>query len=126
MHRVRVERVGRTAVVSASGELDAFTAPALADAFADAAAEGDDRVVIDLSAVAFMDSTALGLVVKAVNDIADRGGDVRLVLPQKSARRIFEITTLDRVLPVEGSRDDALRAIASTPTSGLDEEAAAG
>jgi anti-anti-sigma factor len=98
-------------VVSAHGELDAFTASELSDAFADAAAEGDDHVVIDLSKVSFMDSTALGLVVKAVNEITDRGGDVRLVLPERSARRIFEITTLDRVLPVERSRTEALRAL---------------
>jgi anti-anti-sigma factor len=113
MHRVSVERAEEAAVVSAQGELDAFTAPALADALADAAAEGDDRLVIDLSRVAFMDSTALGLVVRAVNEIGDRGGDVRLVLPERSARRIFEITTLDRVLPIEPSRAEALRAIAS-------------
>jgi anti-anti-sigma factor len=111
MHRVRVDRVGEAAVVTAHGELDAFTAPMLADAFAEAAADGDDRFVIDLSRVAFMDSTALGLVVKVVNEIGDRGGDVRLVLPEESARRIFEITTLDRVLPVEESRAAALRAL---------------
>lgn len=115
MHGVAVERVEEAAVVTAQGELDAFTAPALSDAFAEAAAQGDDRLVIDLSGVAFMDSTALGLVVKVVNEIGDRGGDVRLVLPEESARRIFEITTLDRVLPVEASRADALRAIASGP-----------
>lgn len=113
MHHVRVDCVEEAAVVTAHGELDAFTASALADAFAEAAAEGGDRVVIDLSKVAFMDSTALGLVVKTVNETADRGGVVRLVLPEESARRIFEITTLDRVLPVEPSRADALRAVAS-------------
>ena len=113
MHRVRVERVGKAAVVTAHGELDAFTAPALSDAFADAVADAGQGVVIDLSAVAFMDSTALGLVVKTVNEIGDRGGDVRLVLPVESARRIFEITTLDRVLPIEASRAEALKAIAS-------------
>jgi anti-anti-sigma factor len=112
MHRVHVDRVEQAAVVTAHGELDAFTAPALSDAFAEAAA-GCDRLVIDLSCVAFMDSTALGLVVKTVNEIGDRGGDVRLVLPEESARRIFEITTLDRVLPVEASRTEALRALGS-------------
>jgi hypothetical protein len=30
------------------------------------------------------------------------------VLPEGFARRIFEITTLDRVLPVAGTRDEAL------------------
>jgi anti-sigma B factor antagonist len=117
MHHVRVERVGEAAVVTAHGELDAFTAPALSDAFADAVADAGDRLVIDLSAVSFMDSTALGLVVRAVNEIGDRGGDVRLVLPVESARRIFEITTLDRVLPIEASLAEALDAIASSDGS---------
>jgi anti-sigma B factor antagonist len=106
---VRIERAGRVAVVDAHGELDAFSASALGDAFAEVAA--DDRVLIDLSRVSFMDSTALGLVVKTVNEITDRGGDLRLVLPTRSARRIFEITTLDRVLPIEATRDAALRAL---------------
>jgi anti-anti-sigma factor len=113
MARIRVERIGHAAVVVAQGELDAFTASALSDSFADAASEGDDHVVIDLSRVSFMDSTALGLVVKSVNQVTDRGGEVRLVLPRGNARRIFEITTLDRVLPVEASRAEALRAIAA-------------
>jgi len=117
MHPVKVERVGGTAVVTAHGELDAFTAPSLSDALTDAVADAADRVVIDLSAVAFMDSTALGLVVKAVNEIGDRGGAVRVVLPEESARRIFEITTLDRVLPIESSRAAALQAIASSDGS---------
>jgi anti-sigma B factor antagonist len=117
MHRVHVERVEHAAVVVAHGELDAFTASALSDAFAEGASEGDDHVVIDLSRVSFMDSTALGLVVRAVNEITDRGGDVRLVLPLENARRIFEITTLDRVLPVEPSRAEALRAMAASGES---------
>jgi hypothetical protein len=38
----------------------------------------------------------------------------RVVLPHGSARRIFEITTLDRVLPVAPSREHALRELADS------------
>jgi len=37
--------------------------------------------------------------------------EVQVVLPSGSARRIFEITTLDRVLPVAPSRDEGLAAL---------------
>jgi anti-anti-sigma factor len=114
MHRVRVQRLDEAAVVSAHGELDAFTSSELTDAFAKASADGDDRVVIDLSLVSFMDSTALGVVVRTVNEIVDRGGAARLVLPNESARRIFEITTLDRVLPVAATRAEALLELAGS------------
>jgi anti-sigma B factor antagonist len=109
MQRVNVQRLDGAVVVSAHGELDAFTAPELTDAFAEASTAGGDRIVIDLSLVSFMDSTALGVVVRTVNEFADRGGDTRLVLPNESARRIFEITTLDRILPLSATRAEALR-----------------
>jgi hypothetical protein len=46
--------------------------------------------------------------VRAVREIDDTGGAIRVILPAGTARRIFELTTLDRVLPVSGSRTQAL------------------
>jgi anti-sigma B factor antagonist len=106
MHRITVDREPNATVVTASGELDAYVAPDLADAFGSVPA--DTGLAVDLVAVSFLDSTALGLIVKAVREVARRGREVRVVLPQGSARRIFEITTLDRVLPVAESRERAL------------------
>lgn len=111
MHRVEIDRSAEVVVISAGGELDAYAAPDLSDAFAKTASE--DRVVVDLQAVSFLDSTALGVVVRAVHTVVDRGGAARVVLPGGSARRIFEITTLDSVLPVAPSRAEALTALAA-------------
>ena len=111
MHHVEIDRSAEVVVIAAGGELDAYAAPDLSDAFAQTASEG--RVVVDLQAVSFLDSTALGVVVRGMHTVGDRGGDARLVLPRGSARRIFEITTLDRVLPVAPSRAEALTALAA-------------
>ena len=40
--------------------------------------------------------------------MGERDGEIRVVLPRSAARRIFEITTLDRVLPVSPSLKHAL------------------
>lgn len=93
-------------VVTAEGELDAFVAPDLTATFATIA--NDRRLVVDLTGVSFMDSTALGLLVRMVREAPERSAEVRVVLPRGAARRIFEITTLDRVLPVCSSRAEAL------------------
>jgi anti-sigma B factor antagonist len=106
MHRITVERQGSATVIAAHGELDAFVAPDLTATFAEVV--DDANVVTDLDAVSFLDSTALGLVVHGVREVGERGGNVRVVLPRGSARRIFEITTLDRVLPIAASREEAL------------------
>jgi anti-sigma B factor antagonist len=111
--RIRIGREQGAVVVAAGGELDAFNAEELAAALGEAGAGNVDRLVIDLGRVSFLDSTALGLVVRTMNETVARGGDARLVLPETSARRIFEITTLDRVLPVAPSREDALLDLAA-------------
>ena len=104
-------------VVTARGELDAFNAADLSAAFEDAGDGRVGRIVIDLSRVSFLDSTALGLVVRKVNEVVDTGGGACVVLPETSARRIFEITTLDRVLPIATSRRDALPALGDSGES---------
>jgi anti-sigma B factor antagonist len=105
MHAVDIQRSGRACVVSASGELDAFAAPDLESAFADVRAE--PAVVADLGRVSFMDSTALGVLVRWVRELGDAEAGVRVVLPRGTARRIFEITALDRALPVSVDLESA-------------------
>jgi anti-sigma B factor antagonist len=118
VHRIRIENEPAAVVMTAEGELDAFTAPALTDSLEDARIGERDRFVADLSRVSFMDSTALGLIVRTLKDIVERGGSARIVLPTTSARRIFEITTLDRVLPIASSRAEALAELASVDGAG--------
>jgi anti-sigma B factor antagonist len=106
MHSISLENESRAVVVVASGELDAYVEDDLVGIFRDTGRE--ERVVVDLAAVSFLDSTVLGILVRAIRDVDGRGGEVRVVLPGGNARRIFEITTLDRVLPVADSRKQAL------------------
>ena len=102
MHRLTIDRSAAVPVVEAGGELDAYAEPDVLSAFADVGEEL--RVVVDLEAVSFLDSTALGALVRSLQQITDRGGEARIVLPASAARRIFEITTLDRVLPTSESQ----------------------
>ena len=57
-----------TLIVAARGELDLGTAPDLEAALEEARTAGFERVVLDLSAVTFMDSTGIALVVAASTD----------------------------------------------------------
>ncbi len=106
MHQVLLVHENHIATVVGRGELDAFAAPELELAFAEV--ESVPHVLVDLSGVSFMDSTALGCVVRAARACEARSARVRVVLPTGAARRIFEITTLDRALPVADSKRSAL------------------
>jgi anti-anti-sigma factor len=106
MHRVVVERDLGAGIVVASGELDLFAAPDLESAFDEV--RGEPYVVADLDHVGFMDSTVLGLIVRMTRELKANGTELRVVLPGGMARRIFEMTALDRVLPVAATRAAAL------------------
>jgi anti-sigma B factor antagonist len=114
--RPQVESFAGGLVVTLSGELDAYDAPALRTAFSDAAtAAGGATVVLDLAAVTFLDSTALGAVVGLLRRVRENGGQLRVVLPETDARRIFELTALEQALDVRSSRESALDG-ASSPS----------
>ncbi len=113
MHRISVDTTAAPAVVTAEGELDAYVAPDLTAAFDEI--RSATTAVADLTAVSFLDSTALGVVVRAVREIGDREGRILVVLPTSAARRIFEITSLDRALPVARTLADALEELRRGP-----------
>ncbi len=113
MQGIEVLSTGGATVVSARGEVDAYVAPALESAFAQVSATGT-AIVVDLEAVSFMDSTALGTVVRAVREADEGGRAARVVLPRGTARRVFELTTVDRILPVAPSRAEALAELAES------------
>ncbi len=79
MHRIRIDVEADYVVLVAEGELDAFVAPELSDGLAKTATAR--ATVLDLRAVSFLDSTALGILVRAVREIRERGAEARVVLP---------------------------------------------
>src|SRR5262245_24198988 len=107
----RIEPYERGVALSLSGELDAYDAPSLRTAFAELVRDHPGAtVVLDLAAVSFLDSTALGTIVGLLRRVREGGGELRVVLPETAARRIFEVTSLDSALDVFPDRASALAA----------------
>jgi anti-sigma B factor antagonist len=109
---VKTTKVDGVAVVSGEGELDAYSAGALREALVESCSTPPVRVVVDLTNVPFMDSTALGVLVGGLRRVREAEGDLLIVLPEGAARRVFEITTLDRVLPTAATRHEAIASLA--------------
>ena len=103
------ETAGDGIVLVPVGELDAFVAPNLRELLRRTIADDAYRiVVVDLSGVTFLDSAILGTLVGGLRQAKERGSEFRLVFPPGSARRIFELTSIDRVLPDYRTRERAL------------------
>lgn len=82
------------------GEVDVHTAPLLRARLADVVKEGEERIVVHLDAVTFMDSTGLGVLVGAHRAQRGHGGTLELVCSEPRLLRILRLTGLDRVLTI--------------------------
>jgi len=86
-------------VVALSGEADVLTAPQIRDAlFAVVARQAN--VVVDMSGLTFIDSSALGVLVVARKRFAGAGGGIRLHGLRPQVRRVFDITGLSDAFPI--------------------------
>jgi anti-sigma B factor antagonist len=102
-----------TQVIELGGEIDLYTAPEFKERMVELIEDGKKRIVVDLSSATFIDSTTLGVLVGGVKRLRPAGGSLALVCTDQNITKIFEITGLDRVFPIHGSRDDALAAVAA-------------
>ena len=80
-----------------SGEIDAHTAPALAEAIA---GRTDDVVVLDLAAVEFVDSSGLRVLIEAHQAATDSGRTFQLANPSGPVNRLLEISGVSDYLHV--------------------------
>ena len=84
--------------LSLSGEIDAHTAPRVADALA---GTGSTVVDVDMSGVEFVDSSGLRVLVEAHQRLETSGGALRLVDASPAVKRLLQISGIDGYLRVD-------------------------
>jgi anti-sigma B factor antagonist len=117
VHPLAVKRTSRDGVelLLVEGELDIATAPRLMNALNRAVQDALKSVVIDLSAVGFMDSTGLALLINAHRRLTRRRKGFAVVCPAGPLRRVFEMTDMMETLHV--SPDTASATAAAAPAT---------
>jgi anti-sigma B factor antagonist len=87
--------------IAPSGELDIATVPLLDAAFDAVASTDTARIILDLSAISFIDSTGIQLLLK----LSERchGADRLTIVPSAPIERLLEITGLRDQLPLSGT-----------------------
>ena len=76
--------------------------------------DGKRLLVVDLSAVTFMDSTGISVLLNAVRHLKTRSGNLLLVCPTERILRPFQITGLMGRLGIFGTRDEALGGVVAS------------
>ena len=97
-------------ILALSGRFDTHTAEPVRDWLEQATTNQPANIVVNLSDVDFLDSTALSTLVQGMKHSREKDGDLRLCGMQQPVRIIFELTRLDRVFEIYLTEGEAVRA----------------
>jgi anti-sigma B factor antagonist len=74
----------------------------------DTASQGIEKLILDLSAIDFLDSAGLGAIMILYGNMKVRGGQLRLVAPGERVLDVLKMTHTDSILPIDSSLQAAL------------------
>ncbi|HVF10303.1 MAG TPA: STAS domain-containing protein, partial [Abditibacteriaceae bacterium] len=107
--KISTRVVGSVTILEVSGEIELSNAAQLREALMRACHDEQPGLVVDMSGVAFIDSTGIGVLVGALKRARECNGAFVLACPQRRVRRVFEITGLLSVFALSATVEDALR-----------------
>jgi anti-sigma B factor antagonist len=104
------ESVGGLLVLRLEGELDTYNCGQLRSALVEHVEGGEDRIIVDMTRVAYIDSTGLGSLVGGLKRVSEHGGIMRIVCKNPQILKVFEITGLNKVFPIFSTVKEAVAA----------------
>ena len=96
------------AVVVLSGEVDATNSEELYNVLESVVLQRPRLFIVDMSALSFMDSTGLRMLLRSSRELDRHGGVLALAAPQVSVARVLQLTRADQLIPVYDSVADAI------------------
>jgi anti-anti-sigma factor len=97
--RIRSARDGDTHVVALEGELDLVSTPEVEKELRRVEATDADAIVIDLSALEFVDSTGIRLLIEAQQRSRWDAGRLGVKRPPPQVLRVLTLAGIDQLLP---------------------------
>ena len=100
-------------LIELEGEVDVYTAPHLKQQMITLLEEGHVEMVVDLTKVEYLDSTALGVLIGGLKRVRERDGNLQLICPSPRIRRVFEITGLDKIFDIYNTEEETVAKVES-------------
>ena len=110
MH-ITERRVGDVTILDLVGELTYANRSTFRGAVERSKQAGCRHLIVNLKSVRFLDSSALGMLALLSQSMKASHGAISLSNPQSYVRDILALTSLDRLLPIFNTEQDALAGI---------------
>ena len=94
-------------MISLAGEFDLTSSSAVGDEILRLSESNEPKILVDLSGVSFIDSSALGALVSCTKHVREHQGEIEIVAPPGSPlHRLLELTGLDETIRPYAAVDD--------------------
>ncbi len=107
----RVTKENDVTVVAVEGQLIVGNRQELKQKVLDELENGERKFVVDFDQTGYIDSSGLGVLVSLSKKIREQGGELRLSGLNEDLRTLFELTKLDTLFKIAGSRAEALKGL---------------
>ena len=108
--KVTHENTGAAALFIVEGQVDMHTSPELRGSLRSALDSKPSPLVVDMSSVAFIDSSGLATLIEALQAVGQYGGKMRLCGLTPDVRKLFDLAQLSSIFDLRDTRADALGA----------------
>jgi len=106
---------GDAIVLCIEGNIDLSNVSYFIERLYEASANGDRKILLDLTEVEFIDSTVVNALYGAAPRIRQYGGDLAIVITDSPAARVLELAGVDVIYRVAKTRKKALERLDLTP-----------
>ena len=103
-------------VLRLGGRFDAHEVPDVRKALGEMTAQGNNKLIVSLAEVNFIDSSGLASLVQGMKHCRSAGGDLYLCALRQPVQVIFELTRLDRAFAVFADEAEAVAAFLQQPS----------
>ncbi len=117
---VRIRPVGLISLLDVSGRLTSFEVGALRDSVSRLLKQGRKNIVLNLSALQYLDSSGIGELARIYVSVVKESGELKVVGLSPRVEEILKTTQLYQVFPEFPSEEEALQ---SFPEPGRKETA---
>jgi anti-sigma B factor antagonist len=109
-----IRQTGEVSIVDLSGQLTSIASGALRDTISGLMKQGRRKIVLNVGALLYLDSSGVGELVNCYMAVIKQGGEMKVVGLTPKVEEILKITQLYRVFQEFQDEDAALRSFPET------------
>lgn len=100
---------GNSNIFSLAGSLDIYTAVELKNSFESIIKDSENKAIIDLSKVSYIDSSGIGMLIKLMNYVKSLEGEFYLANMKPPLEKVFKVAGLGNYFQFIGEKEFAER-----------------